>query len=301
MGLQTSSGFTLLFVFLTYVVPIFGGWWADVYVGRYNAIMAGVIICGLAHTIHIVEGSILCLSALHPRPTVVAVGAGIFKPNVSPIILDQIRQKKAYTKQLKFGEKVIVDLDATTTRTMLIFYGFINIGAFFMLATTYAEKYVGYWLSSLLTGVIHLLLLILLLAVRNITYKEPPSGGSELSRAWRITTTAFKENKFQVWPTNFWDAANPITLRSRGITVDWTIDVVNDVARTLGASDVFLFFPILNLNVGGIGSVGANQGVAMITNGAPNDILNNFSALTIIIVIPFLTFTNWDMRDHLQV
>ncbi|KAJ5502782.1 hypothetical protein N7463_005656 [Penicillium fimorum] len=309
MGLQTSSALTLLFVFLAYVVPIFGGWWADVYVGRYKAIMVGVVICGIAHIIHIIGAipSILQMGPSSAAPPfilgllVLAVGAGIFKPNVSPIILDQIRHKKAYTKQLKSGEKVIVDPDATTTRTMLIFYGFINIGAFFMLATTYVEKYVGYWLSFLLTGVIYLLLPVLLLAVRNITYREPPSGGSELSRAWKITTTALKGNKFQVWRANFWDAANPITLRTKGITVDWTMDSVNDVARTLGACDVFLFFPIWNLNVGGIGSVGTNQGAAMITNGAPNDILNNFNALTIIIAIPFLTFVVYPALDRYRI
>ena len=56
-----------------------------------------------------------------------------------------------------------------------------------------------------------------------------------------------------------------------------------------GACDVFLFFPLWNLNVGGIGSVTTNQGAAMITNGVPNDLLSNFSPLTIIIAIPLLT------------
>lgn len=64
------------------------------------------------------------------------------------------------------------------TRIMLVFYGFINIGALFMLATTYAEKYVGLWLSFLLTEIIYLLLPTLLLTVRNIIHKEPPSGGT---------------------------------------------------------------------------------------------------------------------------
>ncbi|KAJ6179956.1 hypothetical protein N7519_010417 [Penicillium mononematosum] len=298
MGLQASSALTLLFVFLSYVIPIFGGWWADVHVGRYKAIMVGVVICGVAHMIQIIGAipSVLQKGSSNAAPPfilgllVLSAGAGIFKPNVSPLILDQIRQKKAYTKQLKSGEKVIVDPDATNTRTMLIFYGFINIGAFFMLATTYAEKYVGFWLSFLLTGIIYLLLPILLLTVRNRIHKEPPRGGSELARVLNITTIALKQNKFRVWRTNFWEAADPDTLRSKGITVDWTRDAVKEIARTLGACDVFLFFPIWNLNVGGIGSVVTNQGAAMITNGVPNDVLSNFSPLTIIVAIPLLTF-----------
>jgi dipeptide/tripeptide permease len=242
MGLQASSALVLLFSFLAYVIPIFGGWWADVYVGRYKAIIVGVLICGLAHIIQVVGAipSILQKGPANAAPPFIlglillALGAGIFKPNVSPTILDQQRQKTAYTNKLKSGETVIVDPEATTTRIMLIFYGFINIGALFMLATTYAEKYVGYWLSFLLTGVIYLLLPVLLAAVYKKTYKEPPSGGSELTRAFKITVMALRQNKYQIWRRNFWDAANPTDLRKKGVIVNWTRNDVNDVARTVG-------------------------------------------------------------------
>lgn len=91
MRFQASSALTLLFVFLSYVIPIFGGWWADVHVGRYKAIMVGVVICGVAHVIQII-GAIL--SVLQKGPSnaappfilgllILAIGAGIFKPNVS--------------------------------------------------------------------------------------------------------------------------------------------------------------------------------------------------------------------------
>ncbi|KAJ5607590.1 hypothetical protein N7537_004209 [Penicillium hordei] len=270
MGLQASSALTLLFVFLSYVIPIFGGWWADVHVGRYTAIMVGVVICGVAHIIQIIGAipSVLQKGSSNAAPPfilgllILAIGAGIFKPIRKPTL-----------NKLKSGEKVIVDPDATRTRIMLIFYGFLNVGALFMLATTYAEK----------------------------IHKELPSGGHELAQAFKITTIALKQNKFRVWSTKFWDAANPDTLRSKGITVDWTRDAVNDIARTLGACDVFLFFPVWNLNVGGIGSVGTNQGAAMITNGVPNDVLSNFSPLTIIVAIPLLTFVIYPSFDRYRI
>lgn len=44
------------------------------------------------------------------------------------------------------------------------------------------------------------------------------------------------------------------------------------------------------MNDGGIGSVASNQGASMVTNGAPNDVLNNFNALTIIFVVPLMTY-----------
>jgi dipeptide/tripeptide permease len=52
-GLQFANAFVLLFKFLAYTVPIFGGWLADTRIGRYPAIMLGVLICGVAHIIQI--------------------------------------------------------------------------------------------------------------------------------------------------------------------------------------------------------------------------------------------------------
>lgn len=51
MGLQTASALTLLFTFLAYLLPIFGAWIADTKIGRYQAIVLGVLIGGLAHII----------------------------------------------------------------------------------------------------------------------------------------------------------------------------------------------------------------------------------------------------------
>ena len=253
MGLQASSGLVLLFLFLAYVIHIFGGWWADVYVGRYKAICWGVIICGVAHIIQVVGAipSVLQKGPSHAAPPfilgllILAFGAGIFKPNIAPTILDQHRHKKPYTKTLKSGEKVIVDPEVTATRTMLIFYGFVNVGAFFMIATTYSEKYVGFWLSFLLTALIYLLLPLVLAAIYKRTYKAPPNGGKELTQAFKILTTALRKNKFQLWRKGFWDAAKPSTLRSRGIVVDWTDNAVDNVAKTVG---MLILFSVSSVN-----------------------------------------------------
>lgn len=51
LGLRTASALTLLFTFLAYVIPVFGAWWADTKVGRYPAIVYGVLIGGVAHVI----------------------------------------------------------------------------------------------------------------------------------------------------------------------------------------------------------------------------------------------------------
>lgn len=231
--------------------------WADVHVGRYKAICVGVLICGIAHLIQIFGAlpSVLQKGTAHSAPPFIislltlALGAGIFKPNIAPTILDQHRNKKAYTKVLKSGEKVIVDPELTSSRTMLIFYGVVNVGAFYMLATTYAENYVGYWLAFLLAGIIYFLLPVVLALAYKRTHKQPPSGNSDLNNAVKIISMALRRNKFRVWRKNFFDAARPSVLAAEGIQVEWTDKLVDDVRRTLGMSSFTpaLFYIMLTL------------------------------------------------------
>lgn len=69
-----------------------------------------------------------------------AFGAGIFKPNIAPTLIDQYKYQKEYTKVLKSGEKVLVDPETTISHILLIFYAFVNVGAFFSIAVVYIEK-----------------------------------------------------------------------------------------------------------------------------------------------------------------
>jgi proton-dependent oligopeptide transporter, POT family len=57
LGLQTASALGLLFTFLAYVIPIFGAWIADVKIGRYQAIIWGVIVGAVAHVYTLECGS----------------------------------------------------------------------------------------------------------------------------------------------------------------------------------------------------------------------------------------------------
>ena len=142
-GVQFASALTILFTFLAYVIPIFGAWVADTKMGRYKTIALGVIICGVSHIIMVCGAIPSVLKSGHGIGPfmvsffILAIGAGIFKPNVAPTVLDQYVHQREYTRILKSGEKVLVDPETTIQRIMLIFYGFINCGAFFAIATTY--------------------------------------------------------------------------------------------------------------------------------------------------------------------
>ena len=244
-GVQFASAMVLLFTFLAYLVPIFGGWLADAKIGRYRAILVGILIGGVAHVIMIGGAAPALLAAgkgLAPfliSLFLLAIGAGIFKPNVAPTLIDQYQHQKPYTKTLKSGEKVIVDPEITIQRILLIFYAFINIGAFFSLATTYAEKYRGFWIAFLLPGIVYFLLPFLLLYLNKRLVKKRPVG-SELGQFFKIIGAAFKHNKGKVWKKDFFEAARPSVLAQKGITVSWTNKNVKDVSRTLVACQIFL-------------------------------------------------------------
>ncbi|OJD35944.1 ptr2-domain-containing protein [Diplodia corticola] len=299
-GLQFANAFVLLFGFMAYVVPIFGAWIADTRWGRFKTIVIGVLVCFVAHIIMIFGALPSVLKAgrgLVPfiiSLLVLAIGAGLFKPNVAPILLDQYQYQKPFTRVLKSGEKVIVDPESTIQRLMLVFYALINVGAFFAIATTYAEKRIGFWLAFLLPTIIFMLLPFLLAFLYKRLIKNPPNG-SELTQVSKIWAIAVKQNGGKFWRKGFWDAAKPSVLAEKGITtfagkpIDWSDKFVGDVVRTIDSCKIFLYFPIYNLNDGGVGSILSNQGSTMTTNGAPNDLLSNFNPIVIIVTVPLLS------------
>jgi hypothetical protein len=279
--------------------------------------------------------------------------AGLFKSNIAPMLLDQDTQTGLVVKELKTGERVILDPEVTAQRLVLAYYGLVNVGAFFGLATTYAEKdggcfpsvlfifeiflqasrhdstleicsdllsilktascscslflnhpkevmltprspAVGYWLAYALPGIIYLLLPILLALIYKKVIKKP-AGNNQLTQFFQVIGIAFKRGGFKkIGRAGFWDAAKPSVLAAEGVYLDksitWNDGFVEDVQRTIEACQIFLFFPIYVINDGGIGTIQTSQGSSMTTNGAPNDLLNNFNPLTIIVAIPIISY-----------
>lgn len=293
LGIQAASALGLLFTFLAFVIPIFGAWIADTKIGRYQAILWGVFVGGVAHVIMIGGAAPALLQAgKGVAPFLVsfillAIGAGLFKPNVAPLVIDQYQYQREYTKVLKSGEKVLVDPETTISHIMLVFYAFINVGAFFSIAVVYIEKYHSFWLAYLVPGVVYFLLPFLLAAMYKRTVRKKPQG-SDLTRFIKITTSALKASKFNLFSKKLWDNVRPSTLAERNIHVSYSEKDVDDTCRTWQAVQIFLYIPIWNLNDGGVGAVQSNQGASMISDGAPNDLLGHFNPLVIIVFSPFM-------------
>jgi dipeptide/tripeptide permease len=139
-------------------------------------------------------------------------------------------------------------------------------------------------------GSIYLLLPPLLYFVNPRLIKFPP-GGNALLDFVKVILLALKKAGIRGFGRKgFFEQAKPSVLAASGDTriVNWNDDFVEDVRRTMGACAIFLFFPIQQINDGGLGASGNAQSASLTTNGVPNDLLDNLNPLAIIVMIPIL-------------
>lgn len=312
LGVTVSSAFTLLLTFLAYVVPLYGGFIADTKLGKFKAIWIGVIAGFVAHVLFIIAGlpSVIA-SGKALAPTVLAiitlaVGTGFIKPNLLPLLMDQYQFKQDVVKVLPTGEKVIMDRQKTLERMTLVFYWAINIGAFFQVATSYCERRVGFWLAFFVPIIIYLFLPVILIYLQNRLIKEKPQG-SVLTNAWRVFRVTFRGNWIGRWRNgSLWQYARPSVMLARGEEwykkqkpITWDDQWVLDIKQTVESCKIFIYFPMFNLTDGGIGNAENAQSGAMVLNGVPNDLYNNFNPLTIIVLIPILDYIVYPfLRKH---
>ncbi|EPE24804.1 MFS general substrate transporter [Glarea lozoyensis ATCC 20868] len=301
-GQRTSTGLTTFNQFWVYLIPLFGAYVADAHLGRYKTI---AIALGIAIVGHI----ILVISAIPPvitKPStsmgvfivgliIMGVGTGAFKPNISPLIAEQLPLSKMVVKELPSGERVIVDPAVTQSRVYSYFYLFINIGALVgQIGMVYCEKYVGFWLAFLLPTVLLCFCPLVLLYGRN-KYKQQPPNGSVFSKAMRLFILAQK-GKWSINPVStykrmndglFWEDVKPsnlATARPHWMTFDdkW----VDEVKRGFAACTVFCWFPIYWLTYNQLNNNLTSQAAVMKLNGLPNDVLSNLDPFALIILIP---------------
>lgn len=319
MGPVAANAISQSFQMLIYVLPMFWGWLADSKTGRFKLICYGVAVFGISHVIMTASGAKSLLATGASKGPyflslyMLAVGGGeyhlfqrllyarayadndciaMFKPLVSPLLLDQIPTTVPTVTTNKKGEKVIVDPESTTERVMLWFYLMINIGGFMAVATSYSEKYVGWWLAFLIPLMFYLPLPLLLWWLKKRIILHPP-GGSDLGKVFRIIGICFRNGGLKkIGRHGFWNAAKPSVLAAKGQNADvpWDDQFVEDVRRAFQATGIFCFFPIQYLNDNGIGNAVNYTTTMLTTNGVPNDVLYNFNSLSIILFAPILNY-----------
>jgi dipeptide/tripeptide permease len=269
----------------------------------------GVILCGVGHVLIVAGGAKQLLengTAKIPffiGVYILAIGAAMFKPNVSPLLLDQMTTHVPRVKTLKSGERVIEDPEHSTERVMLWFYLLINIGAFMSTATSYSAKYVGWWLAFLLPLLLYVPLPLLLMWLKPRLIHHKP-GGSDLPNVFRVLGYCFRNGGvLRIGRKGWWEPAKPSYQAAHGLPVEtrWNDQFVADCQRALQATGMFCFFPIQFWNDNGIGSSANFQGSELDTTGVTNDVIGNFNSLSIILFGPILNYGLYPLLRNTKV
>lgn len=303
MGQQASTGIGTFNQFWVYLIPLFGAYVADAHLGRYKTICLALAIAILGHII-------LVISAIPPVITkphhslatfiigliVMGIGTGSFKPNISPLIVEQLPLTKMTIRTTAKGERVIVDPAVTASRVYHYFYMFINIGALVgQIAMVYAEKYVGFWLAYFLpTGLLCLCPLVMWYG-RDKYVRYPPQG-SVFGKAMKIFFFANK-GRWSLNPVTtyrhlydgtFWENVKPSNIEASRRPSWMTFDDqwVDEVARGFAACSVFCWYPLYWITYNQLNNNLTSQAATMKLNGLPNDVLSNLDPFALIILIP---------------
>jgi POT family proton-dependent oligopeptide transporter len=303
MGQQASTGIGTFNQFWVYLIPLFGAYVADAHLGRYKTICIALSLAIFGHII-------LVISAIPPvitKPSsslgtfivgliIMGIGTGSFKPNISPLIVEQLRVTKMQIQTTPQGERVILDPTVTASRVYHYFYLFINIGALIgQIAMVYAEKYVGFYMAYLLPTIL-LCLCPLVMWYGRDKYKRTPPQGSVLGKAMRLFILGNK-GRWSLNPVStykrlndgtFWEAVKPSqyepSQRPSWMTFDdqW----VDEVKRGFSACSVFCWFPLYWVTYNQLNNNLTSQAAVMKLNGIPNDVLSNLDPFALIILIP---------------
>ncbi|KAL4919071.1 POT family-domain-containing protein [Aspergillus aurantiobrunneus] len=288
MGHQGATGLTTFFQFWCYVTPIIGAIVADQYLGKYKTIvlfcvvyMVGLLILVCTSIPTALENG-AGLGGFIAAVLIIGLGTGGIKSNVAPLIADQYKRKKMAVSTTKKGEKIIIDPSLTIQRIYMIFYGCINLGSLSLLATPYMERDVGFWSAYLLCLCMFAVGTAVVICGRKFYVVRPPQGS--------VITDAFRALWIMVINRNM-DAPKPTWQAANGGNrphLPWDDHFIDELKRALVACRVFCFYPIYWVVYGQFSSNFVTQAGQMQGHGIPNDLMQNFDPISIIVFIPIL-------------
>ncbi|KAI5461953.1 POT family protein [Mariannaea sp. PMI_226] len=287
LGHQAATGLNLFFQWFCYVTPILGAIIADQYLGKYKTILifcafywVGLVILWTT-SLPAAQAHGAGLPGYIVAIIVIGFGTGGIKSNIAPLIADQYQRRTMAIKTEKSGERVIIDPAITYQRIYMVFYWCINLGSLSLMATPFMEKYKGFWPAFLMCFCMFNVGIAVLIARRKSYVIRPPQGS--------IITDAFKALGMMIAARNM-DAAKPSWREANGKTkvVPWNDHFVEELKRAIRACKVFVFYPIFWVCYGQFSSNFVTQAGQMQGHGMPNDFMQNFDPVSILVFTPIL-------------
>lgn len=287
LGHQAATGLNLFFQFFCYVTPILGAIISDQYLGKYKTILlfCGVYWVGLlllwTTALPVAQAHNAGLPGYIVAIIIIGFGTGGIKSNIAPLIADQYQRRVMAIKTEKSGERVVIDPAITYQRIYMIFYWCINIGALSLMATPFMEKYKGFWTAFLMCFCMFNVGVLVLILRRKSYIIRPPQGS--------VITDAFKAIGMMIAGRNT-DAAKPSWRQANGKNgaVAWNDHFVDELKRALRACKVFVFYPVFWVCYNQFSSNFVTQAEQMEGHGMPNDFMQNFDPISILIFTPIL-------------
>lgn len=287
MGGQAATGLNLFFQWFCYVTPILGAIISDQYLGKYKTIL---IFCGvywvglLILWVTSLPSSIDAGAGLGGYVTaliVIGFGTGGIKSNIAPLIADQYQRRTMAIKTEANGERVIIDPAITYQRIYMIFYWCINVGSLSLMATPFMELYKGFWTAFLMCFCMFNVGIFILVLRRKSYVVRPPQG--------QVITDAFKAIGMMITTRNL-NGAKPSWRAENGKSgkVTWDDHFIEELKRALKACKVFLFYPIFWVCYGQFSNNFVTQASQMKVGSMPNDFMQNFDPISILIFTPIL-------------
>ena len=287
LGESRATNVNDSFQFLIYLSPI--GWAiiADTQFGRYKTICIAIAIYliganlifatstpdALRHDAGL--GGLLC------GMIAAGVGLGGLKACVPPFMAEQYTGFKSTIRTIKNDERVVIDRDLTLQAIYGLWYWCVNVGSLSGIATTFMERNIGFWAAYLLPACFLWLAVIILIFGRQRFVRKPPTGS--------VLRLSFKIFSYAIGGGFNMNTAKPDFQRiKRSRDVEWSESFVDELKLGLIACRVFLVFPVVWLCHSQINTNLVSQAAQTRTYGLPNDVFQNFSALTVIIAMPIM-------------
>lgn len=295
LGLPLAT-FTMQFlIFFANISPLISGYYSDTKLGKFKSIWLGSMIGIFGHFTLVISSIPLVIKIPYLSYTIVllsmatiALAAGFIKSNILPLLLDQYEYKQSkqdYTT-LPDGTLTMVDHKATLEKLSMSFYMFINWGCTLSLASSFMERYMGFWPVYLLTALLFLGLPVLL------KYLEPRIIHSEKidkkQDSWSKSNSDNSENK-DVYIEFFhylrsYLLGTPLPANLKMIVAD------SDIKKFIDCITLFLFFIPFYLNDASLISIQISLAATMSTSiHLPNDFYQALNPIAIIILMPILS------------
>jgi len=124
-----------------------------------------------------------------------------------------------------------------------------------------------------------------------------------LGRCCKVVGMCLRKGWKKIGRHGFWEAAKPSYIAAMGSNeiVPWNDDFVEDVRRTFQACGMFCFFPIQSINDNGLGSATDGINTMLTSGGVPNDFLQNFNSIFIVVCAPLINYVLYPMFRKFRV